>query len=306
MAAAVNRVAREALLRAKTAKIIQQAGFGSSKNMSGRGKKLVAAALGLLTAGGIGAAATAVNGAVNASTEMVLHAPHYEWPHEGWLTTFDKRSVKRGYEVYKQVCAACHSVKDIHFRDLVGVIYTEEEAKTEALEFMVEDGPDDTGNMFTRPGKLFDVLPKPYPNAEAAKAANNGVEPPDLSVIVKGRAGGANYIFALLTGYCDPPAGVSVTEGIHYNPYFAGGLISMAQALYNEIIEYEDGTPATQSQLAKDVVTFLCWTAEPEHDVRKKFLLKTMMIFATLLAASYYFKRHRWSTLKNKVIVRQR
>lgn len=155
--------------------------------------------------------------------------------------------------MYKQVCSACHSLKYIAYRNLVGVTHTEAEAKAEAEGIMVSlkiiylkyhiseiflkvrDGPDDSGNYYDRPGKLSDYFPSPYPNEEAARAANNGAYPPDLSYIVSARHGGEDYIFSLLTGYFDAPAGVILREGQYFNPYFPGGAISMAQVLYNEV-----------------------------------------------------------------------
>jgi ubiquinol-cytochrome c reductase cytochrome c1 subunit len=190
----------------------------------------------------------------------------------------------------------------MYYRNLVGTIMTEEEAKAEAEEVQVLDGPDENGAMFERPGKLSDKFPKPYPNEEAAKAANNGALPPDLSFITSARHGGEDYIFSLLTGYCDPPAGIEVREGMHYNPFFPGGAISMAKSLFNEAIEYEDGTPPTASQLAKDVVTFLRWSAEPEHDDRKRMGIKMLMIGSFLIMVAFYYKRHKWTTIKSRKI----
>lgn len=166
----------------------------------------------------------------------------------------------------------------------------------------MKDGPNDVGEYFMRPGKLSDYFPSPYPNEEAARAVNNGAYPPDLSWIVAARKGGEDYIFALLTGYCDPPAGVNLREGQYFNPYFPGGAIGMAQALYNEAMEYSDGTPATASQLAKDVSTFLKWASEPEWDTRKRMLIKAIGMFSILLGLSYYIKRHKWSILKTRKI----
>lgn len=167
---------------------------------------------------------------------------------------------------------------------------------------MVKDGPNEAGEYFMRPGKLSDYFPSPYPNEEAALAANNGAYPPDLSWIVSARHGGEDYIFALLTGYHEPPAGISLREGQYYNPYFPGGAIGMAQALYNEAMEYSDGTPATASQLAKDVATFLKWASEPEWDDRKRIFIKACGIFSVLLVLTYYIKRHKWSALKTRKI----
>lgn len=255
--------------------------------------------VGLLT-GGSGALIYSLEKSIEASD--AAHPPKQLWPHNGIIASLDHASVRRGYQVYKQVCAACHSMKYIAYRNLVGVTHTEAEAKAEAEESMVRDGPDDQGNYFMRPGKLSDYLPSPYPNEEAARAANNGAYPPDLSYICSARHGGEDYIFALLTGYVDAPAGIVLREGQYYNPYFPGGAISMAQALYNEVIEYEDGTPATASQCAKDVGAFLKWASEPEHDDRKRMIIKAFGIFSLLCALSYYMKRFKWSAIKSRKI----
>merc|ERR1719330_116594 len=198
-----------------------------------------------------------------------MHPPSLPWSHSGNFSSLDHASMRRGYQVYKQVCAACHSLRFIAYRNLVGVSHTELEAKAEAEEVQVQDGPDESGEMFMRPGKLSDYFPKPFANDAAAAAANNGAIPPDLSFIALARHGGEDYIYSLLNGYCDPPAGIELREGQAFNPYFPGGALSMSPPIYNEIIEFEDGTPATQSQIAKDVATFLVWGASPEHDVRK-------------------------------------
>jgi ubiquinol-cytochrome c reductase cytochrome c1 subunit len=274
--------------------------IGYLRNMN----RAIAAATGVLTTGALGLA-YALNESVNAS-DLVLHPPEYPWSHNGIINSIDLASAKRGYEVYKQVCAACHSLKYVSYRELVGVLHTEDEAKAEAAEIQVLDGPDDTGKMFMRPGKLADRFPSPYPNEEAARAANNGALPPDLSYITQARHGGENYVFSLLTGYCDAPAGVDVQEGQYFNPYFPGGSLGMARSLYNETITYEDGTPATASQLAKDVGTFLKWTAEPEHDTRKKLWIKISITLTVLGVTVWMWKRHVWSSLKaRKVIFRE-
>ncbi|XP_063328995.1 cytochrome c1, heme protein, mitochondrial [Pelmatolapia mariae] len=265
-----------------------------------RGKKVALTTLGVVTAGGAGLALL-LHQSVKAS-ELELHPPQYPWSHAGPLSSLDHASIRRGYQVYKQVCSACHSMEYLAFRNLVGVSHTEDEVKTIAEEVEVVDGPDESGEMFTRPGKLSDYFPKPYPNPEAARAANNGALPPDLSYIVNARHGGEDYVFSLLTGYCDPPAGVTVREGLYYNPYFPGQAIGMAPPIYNEILEYDDGTPATMSQVAKDVCTFLRWAAEPEHDQRKRMGLKLLMGSAIIVPLLYYMKRHRWSVLKSRKI----
>lgn len=248
-----------------------------------------------------GSTVYALNQPLEAS-DLIVHPTKMDWPHNWIFNSFDHASIRRGWEVYKQVCAACHSLKYVHYRDMVDVFLTEEEARAEAADIMVEDGPDETGKMFMRPGKLADTVPNPYPNEEAARAANNGAYPPDLSLIVIAREGGEDYIFSLLTGYVDPPAGVKLDDGQHFNPYFLDGAIGMAQALYDEVIEYTDGTPASASQLAKDVTTFLAWCSMPEHDERKLMAMKFLLVGLPIALACWYWKRHTWIQLKTRKI----
>jgi len=260
-----------------------------------------------LALGGAGALA-GVGGAVawkldqEVRADLTLHPPSLPWSHGGMIDSLDHASVRRGYQVYKQVCAACHSMRYLAFRNLIGVSHTEEEVKTMAEEDQFQDGPDESGEMFMRPGKASDYFPRPFANDAAAAAANNGAIPPDLSYITLARHGNEDYIYHLLNGYCDPPAGIDLREGQHFNPYFPGGAIGMAAPLYNEIIEYEDGTPATQSQLAKDVCTYLTWAASPEHDMRKKMAIKALSIIVLIALPSYYIKRHKWSMIKSRKI----
>lgn len=302
MAGAVTRVLSSTLLKTHSPLVqINVASYSTTRGWS-KSKKALMATLGVL-AGGTGALVYALEKSYVQAYDIELHPPHLKWPHSGFFDSFDHASIRRGYEVYKNVCAACHSAKYICYRNLVGVTHTEAEAKAEADEIQVEDGPNEVGQMFKRPGKLSDHFPSPYPNEEAARAANNGAYPPDLSYIVLARHGGEDYIFHLLTGYTEAPAGIQLRDGLHFNPYFLGGAIGMAQALYNEIIEYEDGTPATQSQLAKDVATFLKWCGEPEHDTRKRWAIKAFSITAMLTAVLFYIKRHKFSSLKSRKIV---
>lgn len=221
-----------------------------------------------------------------------LHATQYPWEHEKYTKTFDHSALRRGFQVYREVCAACHSLSRIPYRTLVGTIMTVDEAKVMAEENEYDSEPNDEGEIEKRPGKLSDYIPSPYKNDEAGRAANNGALPPDLSLIVKGRHGGCNYIFSLLTGYPEePPAGAVVQAGLNFNPYFPGTGIAMARVLYDGLVEYEDGTSATSSQMAKDVTEFLNWAAEPEMDERKKMGWKVMAIGTTLFVMSVWLKR---------------
>ena len=235
--------------------------------------------------------------------EHGLHLPQYSWPHDGLFDAYDHASIRRGHQVYQQVCAACHSLNQICYRNLVDVAYTEQEVKTMAEEIEITDGPDDTGEMFERPGKLSDRLPSPYANEEGARYANNGAYPPDLSLITKARHDGINYVFALLLGYRDAPAGIEIRDGLYYNPYFPGGAIAMPKMLVDGGVEYDDGTIATETQMAKDVTTFLAWAAEPEHDDRKLMGAKWMFAMALLTVTAVYQKRYIWSQLKSRRVI---
>lgn len=236
--------------------------------------------------------------------EEGLHPTQYPWVHENWTKSFDHQALRRGFQVYREVCASCHSLMRIPYRALVGTVLTNDEARAMAEENEYDTEPNDQGEIEKRPGKLSDYMPSPYPNDEAARAANNGALPPDLSLIVKARHGGCNYIFSLLTGYPEePPAGATVQAGLNFNPYFPGTGIAMARVLYDGLVEYEDGTPATTSQMAKDVVEFLNWAAEPEMDDRKKMGWKVLVVTATLYAMSVWVKKYKWSPVKTRKLV---
>jgi len=172
-----------------------------------------------------------------------------------------------------------------------------------AKETDITDGPNLEGEMFTRPGKLYDSIPRPYENEQAARYANNGAYPPDLSLMTKARHDGQNYLFSLLLGYAEPPAGVQPRQGNYYNPFFPGAFIAMTPPLtFAGQVEYDDGTEATISQMAKDVTTFLSWAAEPEHDDRKRIGFKMLFMLGCIGLPALYFKRMKWSVLKNRVI----
>lgn len=228
--------------------------------------------------------------------------PDYPFNHKGFLGGFDASSIRRGYQVYTNVCATCHSMNLMAYRNLVDVCYTEDEVKEFCDEVEVMDGPNDEGEMFERPAKLSDHWVPPYKSEEEARYANNGAYPPDLSLMAKARMDKEDYIFALLLGYREPPAGVSVNPGMHYNPYFPGGQIAMPRQLMDGMLDYDDGTPATASQMAKDVSVFLAWAAEPTQDERKLMGLKWTACFIVAAGLTGYYKRFRWGPLKSRRI----
>jgi len=236
------------------------------------------------------------------SGEDHVPALDYGWTHHGAIASYDYASIRRGFQVFRQVCATCHSVNKVAFRSLVGVTHSEEQMKKIAESYEVTDGPNDSGEMFERPGKLSDQFPSPYKNEEQGRSANNGAYPPDLSLMVKARHDGIDYIVALLTGYVEPPAGKVMLPGLHYNPYFSGGAIAMGKQLTDGQVDYEDGTPATETQMAKDVAAFLAWVSEPEHDERKLSGLQFCIALGVGVALSAFYKRFRWSIFKTRKI----
>jgi len=226
----------------------------------------------------------------------------YGWASQGMYSSMDYASVRRGFQVYRQVCAACHSLHFLAFRELIGVTHDEDGAKKVAASYEKTDGPDGTGEMFERPAKLFDIFPSPYANKEQGQAANNGAFPPDLSLMTLSRHAGKDYIVALLTGYHDAPHGKPMMPGLHFNPYFSGGAIAMAKQLTDGQVDFEDGTPATVSQMAYDVANFLDWVARPESDTRKKDGLQFCVLLFVAVGLASYAKRVKWAPIKTRKV----
>lgn len=225
------------------------------------------------------------------------HPEPIDWEFDGVLGKFDKPSVQRGLQVYKEVCAACHGLKRVAFRQLTDIGFSEAEAKALAAEYTITDGPNDEGEMFDRPGRPSDKFPSPYANDNAARSMNNGALPPDLSLIIKARPDGANYLHALLTGYEDAPHDIVVPEGAYYNAYFPGGIIKMPPPISDEQVSYQDETKATKDQIARDVVSFLAWAAEPEMEARKRMGIKVILFLGIMTAFFYISKKRIWSNL---------
>lgn len=270
-------------------------------------KTLTAIALGLGILAGAGNAQAAGAGVKPSS---------HDWSFNGIFGTYDRAALQRGFQVYRNVCANCHSMNLIAFRNLSALGYNEDEVKAIAASYEVQDGPNDDGDMFSRPATPADRWPAPFANSKAAAAANGGAAPPDLSLITKARGAGgdsalrvslfhpsgfalgADYLYALLTGYEEnPPAGFSLPDGKYYNHYFPGHAISMAPPLGEGVVDYEDGTKATTEQMAADVTTFLAWASEPELEHRKNLGIKVILFLIVLTAMLYALKRKIWSDL---------
>ena len=226
------------------------------------------------------------------------------WSFKGIFGVFDRASLQRGYQVYQEVCSGCHSVQYLSYRNLSekgGPEFSVEEAKAIAAQFEVEDGPNSDGEMFMRPGRLSDKFVKPYPNVEASTAANGGAYPPDMSVLAKARKGGADYIYSLLLGYEEPPAGFEIEEGVYYNKYMPGNKIKMTAPLSDGLVEYSDGTQSTTTQMSKDVTTFLVWASEPHLEAQHRMGFKAIIYLIILLTLAYMSKQKVWSRFGSKV-----
>ena len=209
--------------------------------------------------------------------------------------TYDRGAQQRGFQIYLEVCAACHSLKLVAYRNLAGIGLNEDQIKAVAAEYEVTDGPNDEGEMYSRPARPSDRFVSPFANDNAARASNNGALPPDLSLMAKARKGGPNYLYALLTGYKEePPEGVKLNEGMNYNVYFPAHQIAMAPPLSDDAVEYADGTKATSAQMSEDVTVFLNWAAEPELEERKRLGIKVLLFLFVLTAMMYALKRQVW------------
>ncbi len=227
-----------------------------------------------------------------------------DWSFKGLFGKFDRASLQRGYQVYTEVCASCHSMKYLSYRNLSekgGPEFPVDQAKAIAASFEVMDGPNADGEMFARPGKLSDKFVMPYDNVKAAQAANGGAYPPDMSVLVKARGGGVDYIYSLLQGYEEAPSGMILDDGVHYNKYMYGNKIRMAAPLSDGLVEYGDGTTATVEQMSKDVTTFLMWAAEPHLEARHQMGFKAIIYLIILTILVYFSMKKIWSRVESEV-----
>lgn len=283
-------------------------------------KKLVTSIALIAAMAGFGASSAVAQEAtdVAAAAEHAAAAGHYpifkpknvKWTFAGPFGKYDKGQLQRGLKIYKEVCSACHSMNLVSFRTLEDLGYSEEQVKAFAGEYEVQDGPNADGEMYTRKAVPSDHFPSPFPNKEAAAAANGGAAPPDMSLLAKARGiergfptfifdiftqyqeGGPDYIYSLLTGYQAAPEGVEVAEGTNFNPYFAGAsALKMAPPLSDGQVTYDDGSPETLDQYAKDVAAFLMWAAEPHLEERKHTGFMVMVFLAIFTALVYLTKK---------------
>jgi ubiquinol-cytochrome c reductase cytochrome c1 subunit len=251
--------------------------------------------LGALVLGAAAAVASAPARAAGPAPTL----PDVRFTFDGLFGTFDRGQLQRGFQVYKEVCAACHAMRQLSYRNLLEIGLTEAQVRNIAAQFQVVDGPNDQGEMFERPARLSDRFRRPFPNEQAARAANNGAYPPDLSVIVKARHNGAAYLHALLTGYQDPPAGFNLMDGMNYNAYFPGFQIAMPNVLNPGQVEFADGTEASVANMARDVTAFLAWAAEPELEQRRAMGVRIIIFLIILGGLTYAVKRKVWADVKH-------
>ena len=237
---------------------------------------------------------------VNLNSAEKIDPIKIDWSFKGITGKFDRASLQRGYQVYNEVCASCHSMRLLSYRNLGeegGPEFSLEQVKAIAANFEVQDGPNADGEMFTRPGRPSDKFVSPYPNIQAATAANGGAYPPDMSVLVKSRKGGADYIYSVLMGYEEPPSNIKLDEGVYYNKYMEGQKIKMSNPLSDGIVTYSDGTEASMDQMAKDVTTFLTWAAEPTLEQRHKIGVRVIIFLIIFTILVYLSMRRLWSDI---------
>ena len=240
----------------------------------------------------------------HASAAEARSAKNVDYSFDGPFGRFDRAQLQRGYKVYKEVCANCHSMRLLHFRNLAepgGPGFTVEQVRALAATFQVQDGPDESGELFNRPGLPSDRFPSPFPNEQAARAANGGANPTDLSLITKARAG-SGYVYSVLTGYEPESAELAAEKppGKYYNPYFAAGhWIGMPPPLSDGQVTFDDGAPNSVADMARDVSAFLAWTAEPKMEARKALGFQVMIYLIVFAVLLYICKERIWSRVEH-------
>lgn len=236
-------------------------------------------------------------------TNIVMASSHLppkkqSWSFEGIFGYFDKTAIQRGFKVYKEVCQTCHSLKYLSYRDLTKVGFSTEEAKAIASEYQVDDKPNDEGTVTKKSAEIYDMFVPAYPNEQAARSANNGALPPDLSLIIKSRSDGANYLYSILTGYHAAPQDFRLEPGMYYNPYFTNSQITMPPPLSDGLVTYDNGESPNIEQMSKDVVHFLHWAAEPEMEQRKLMGIKVLLYLVAFTVIFYLATKRIWKNVK--------
>ncbi|MFH1159131.1 MAG: cytochrome c1 [Pseudomonadota bacterium] len=219
-----------------------------------------------------------------AGAEESVPPPRQDWPHKSLLGTYDREAMRRGYQVYREVCSLCHTMKFVSYRNLADIGFPPEDVKEIAAQYAVTDGPDDDGKMFERPALPSNAFMPPFKNEKIARAANNGALPPDMSLLVRSREGGEDYIYGILTGFVPPPSGMQAQPGVSYNRYFAGGQIAMPPPL-----------PDGSGQSARDVVRFLAWVSDPHMEQRKRTGVKVILFLLVFAGVTFKIKQRVWS-----------
>ncbi len=243
-----------------------------------------------------------ISPSISAEDSEKLLNPKFSF--DGIFGKFDRASLQRGYQVYSEVCSACHSMSLLNYRNLSqqgGPEFTEEETKAIASKFEVEDGPNQNGEMFKRSSKPSDHFKSPFPNEQAARAANGGAYPPDMSTLAKAREGGPSYIYSILLGYEKSPKNIKLEDGVYYNKFKPGNSIKMPKPLNKDAVKYSDGTEASVEQMALDVTTFLTWASDPHLEERKKTGFKTIIFLLIVSALAYFVKKKTWSRIEPKM-----
>lgn len=231
----------------------------------------------------------------SAAPEGEYEMDHLHWSFDGIFGAYDRASLQRGFQVYKEVCSACHSMTRLSYRNLSALGYSDAEVKAIAASVTINDGPNDEGEMFDRPGKPSDHFKSPFANVQAAKASNGGAYPPDMSLLAKARHGGADYIHAILTGYTEAPAGKDLMPGQYWNRAMHGNIIAMPAPLTDGRVQYEDGSPQTVEQYSRDVAQFLTWASEPHMEDRKRIGIKAFLFMLVLAGVLFGVKKKIWA-----------
>jgi len=243
------------------------------------------------------AAAFAIAAPAALNAAEAVHIPAEKWSFYGVFGSFDKQQVQRGFQVYKEVCSACHSMKYLAFRNLADLGYSEAQLKTLAAEYEVDDVPNEEGEVVKRKARPSDHFPKPFANDQLARMSNGGALPPDLSLMTKARVGGPDYVYHLLMGYETPPAGFEVMPGLNYNAYFPGHQIAMAKPVDTGAVTFADGSPNDLSSIARDVTAFLHWAAEPKLDERHSTGFRVTLYALIFAVVAFFMKRRLWAKL---------